>query len=120
MTLGATLERFFNSFGIPGYPKTSVPDKVAFPYLTYEIYDGDFLSGEAYPSIEVYYYTESESVPNAMVRTISNRIGLGGVVLPYDDGAVWIKKGNPYAQNVPNEDSTIKQRHINLIYEFLR
>jgi hypothetical protein len=40
-------------------------------------------------------------------------------MLPCDGGAVWIKRGSPFAQRIKNtSDDMIKRRYINLSAEF--
>lgn len=119
MTKTAALYDFFQSFGIPFYPTTSVPDDVIFPYGTYEPVTASWGDGEQNITVNLWYYTESEAIPNAKVDEISKYIGLGGVQIPCDEGTIWIKKGMPFSQNI--FDSTapgIKRRYLNITAEF--
>lgn len=120
MTKAAALHRFFSSFGISAHPATSVvnengvPD-VTMPYLTYLAPTGSFNSGPLSITVNLYYRTESEAVPNAKVEEISERIGDGGVQIPCDRGSIWLTRGSPWSTPVSNEtDPAIKQRYINV------
>lgn len=124
MTPEAAIYQFFNGFGIPAYAATSVPDKdeVTFPYITYDLtVPGELGDGESMMTANVWYRTESEAEPNAKVREIGRAIGKGGVTLRCDDGAVWLKRGTPWAQSVSisGEDDKIKRRYLNVDVEYL-
>lgn len=118
MTEAAAIQSFMGSFGIPAYPVTSVPDDVEAPYLTYTLVFGEWGGGETNISVDLWYRGESEAKPNAKVKEISRSLGMGGVQLPCDGGTVWIKRGSPFAQVVPDEDNSVKRRLINLSVEY--
>lgn len=122
MTIGLALYNFFSSFGLLAYHATSVPtdqDAPDFPYLTYGTVFDDFAS-EAPISASVWYRGESWAEPNAKAQQIGKAIGKGGVMLPCDGGALWLKKGNPFAQPMgDNNDDKIKRILFNLTVEFL-
>lgn len=119
MTKGAALQSFFESFGMTAYPHTSVPSDAIFPFLTYTSFNGGW--GDIVTvTVDLWFYTESEAIPNAKVQEISDRIGLGGVMLPCDSGALWLQRGSPFAQAMKDEaDPTIKRRYINITVEYL-
>jgi hypothetical protein len=105
---------FLNSFGVPAYPSTSVPDEVAFPYLTYTVQDGGFDTVTAMV-LQLWYKTDSEAVPNAKVREIKEKISEGGTFIFYDGGSAWLTYGSPFCINSAWEgDSTVKLRQINI------
>lgn len=120
MTPEAAIYQFMNGFGIPAYASTSTPSDAEFPYITYDLVLGKWMGGEVNMPVNVWYRTESEAIPNAMVRSISRAVSLGGVQIPCDGGTIWIKKGQPWAQavRVEGEDEKIKRRYINLNLEF--
>lgn len=118
MNDAVAINNFWNSFGIPAYPSTSVPQKSEYPYLTYEVVNGDF--GEDVLSVvNTYHRTSSESKPNELVRKIKAKVGNGGTAIKYDGGAIWIKSGSPFAQAIPDEDKAVKRRYINVVYQYL-
>ena len=120
MTKEAALYQFFNRFGIPGYPTTSVPEDAVFPWLTYEVVTGSLEDGENAIVVDLWYYGESEAIPNAKAQEISNHIGNGGVVIPVDGGYIWIKRGSPWCRNLTDETNrNIKRRDLNVIVEYL-
>lgn len=120
MTKEAALKAFFNSFGIPAYPSSAVPDDVIFPYLTYDPVTDAFESAPVGITVNLWYYTSQESPPNEKAREISKRIGTGGAVIPCDEGFIWLMRGSPWCQNLRDDsDRNIKRRHINISAEFL-
>lgn len=120
MTETAALNKFFSGFKIDAYPNTAVPDQPLLPYLTYEVQRSDFEGGECYITVQLWYKSESEAVPNAKVDEIAKAIGRGGRMLTCDSGAIWIKKGSPWCINSNAEgDSTIKLRQLNVTLEYL-
>ena len=121
MTPEAAVYTFLSSFGIPAYAASSVPDQATFPYLTYDLVVGEWGQPEVNMPVNVWYRTDSEAIPNAKVREISQAIGMGGITLPCDGGMLWVKKGSPWAQamTVEGEDEKVKRRYININIEFL-
>ena len=120
MTPEAALYQFLSGFDIPAYVTSSTPDEAEFPYLTYDPVIGEELEGEVSMEVNLWYYTDSEAIPNAKVREIAASIGRGGRVLPYDGGAIWVKRGTPWAQSVTNSDNTmVKRRYLNIDLEYI-
>lgn len=120
MSKAEALYIFFNSFGLDGFPATAVPDDVTFPYLTYEVTTASWGGGEVNCTVNVYYYTESEALPNAKAEEIGKGVGIGGTRLKCDDGFIWVKKGTPFCQSLSEGDKNeIKRRYINLSLEYI-
>ena len=119
MTKDKALHAWFSQF-LPAYPTSNVPEDAVFPWLTYELITGAWESGEIALTVNLWYYTESEATPNAKAQEIADAIGMGGVLVPYDGGAMWIKRGSPWCQNIADEsDKNIKRRYLNITVEFL-
>lgn len=125
MTKDKALYRFFSSFGIQVYPDNAVlnengePD-VVLPYLTYTpVFDA--WGGEPVSlTVNLWYRTESEAIPNAKAQELSEAIGLGGKILPCEEGYIWLKRGSPWCQNLSDEaDQFIKRRYLNVTAEYL-
>lgn len=119
MTKAAALQSFFERF-LPSYAASAVPDDVIFPYLTYELITSAWEDGEVGITVNLWYYTTSESIPNAKAQEISNAIGLGGVSVPCDGGFIWVKRGAPWCQNLNDDaDPMIKRRYIQITAEYM-
>lgn len=119
MTPEAAIYTFLSGFAIPAYASSSVPDQAYFPYITYDLVLGDWEQGDVNMPVNVWYRTESEALPNAKVREISQAIGMGGVTIPCDGGMLWLRKGSPWAQavTIDGEDEKVKRRLLNISIE---
>lgn len=121
----AALYQWMGGFSIPAYPHTSVPDEgsddwLGFPYLTYELVEGEWMRGEVNMAVNLWYRTESEAAPNAKVREMRAALKDGGVTLPCQGGMLWLKQGSPWAQAMREEgDDKIKRRYVNVNVEYL-
>ena len=119
MTKGAALQAFFSRF-MDAYAASAVPDDVTFPYLTYELITSAWDGGEVGLTVNLWFYTTSEAVPNAKAQGLSDAIGYGGVTLPCDGGFIWLKRGSPWCQNLQDDtDPNIKRRYINVTAEYM-
>ena len=119
-TKAAALHEFFSSFGLAAYPVSSVPEDTVFPWLTYELVTSSWEQGEVALVLNLWYYTESEATPNAKAEEISKAIGMGGALLPCDEGVIWLKRGSPWCQSLQDAtDPMIKRRYINITAEYL-
>lgn len=120
MTPEAAIYGFLSQFGIPAFAATSVPDGQAFPYITYVMSTGSFWDGEIQLEADIWYRGDGEAEPNAKARQISEAIGGGGVMIPCDGGAIWLKRGIPFSQSMGDaSDDKIKRRYLIIIAEFI-
>lgn len=114
MTKEAALQAFFERF-LPSYAASAVPSDVEMPYLTYELITSAWEEGEVGLTVNLWYYTTSESEPNEKVREISKALGLGGVQLLCDEGSIWLTRGSPWCQSLTDaNDEQIKRRYLNI------
>ena len=119
MTKNKALFAWFNEF-MPFYRASSVPDDVVLPYGTYEYIDSAFDLGEVGLTVNLWFRTESEAIPDEKAQELSERIGYGGVTIPCDEGYIWLKRGSPFCQSLTYEnDPAIKRRYINITAEYL-
>lgn len=109
---------FWNSFDLIAYDENTVPDGEKLPYITYSVGEDDF----NYPvslTASIWYRSKRWDGITAKLEEISERIGRGGVTVPYDGGVIWIKKGSPFAQRMSDEDDSIRRIFINVEVEFI-
>lgn len=122
MTKTEALYQFWSSFGIPAYNESSVPtgkDKPDFPYITYQVVTDSF-NDNAFMSASLWYRNTTWKPAHAKSAEISQNISRGGKIISYDDGAVWIKRGQPFSQDMGDEtDNMIKRIVINIIAEYI-
>lgn len=119
MTRQQAITDFWDSFSVPAYPVTNVPDENKRPvaYITYQNPTSDFYGGDQYSQVNVWYRTTSEKKINSIVSEIEGAIPMGGKVVPYDSGAIWLKRGNPWCQAMADEDPEIKRRFLTISVE---
>ena len=123
------LDKFWNSFDIPAYDQTTVPDKIYDPvtmkmvpnkppYITYETAYDDFNHPVALTA-SIWYRDSSWTAITAKEQEITEKVSRGGVTIPFDDGAFWLVKGTPWAQRMDDpEDDMIRRIVFNYSIEF--
>lgn len=119
MTKAATIYQFWNSFGLTAYEENTVPTDADFPYITYQLVTDSF-DREIPLTASLWYRSESWTDINAKTEEISQKISRGGKIIPCDGGAIWLKRGQPFAQNMGDDsDDLIKRKLINVVIEYL-
>ena len=119
MTKAAAIYQFWNSFGLTAYEENTVPTDAAFPYITYQLVTDSF-DREIPLTASLWYRIESWTGINAKTEEISQTISRGGKIIPCDDGAIWLKRGQPFAQSMGDEsDNLIKRKYLNITAEFM-
>ena len=119
MTKAAAIYQFWNSFGLTAYDENSAPHDAAFPYITYQLVTDSFDS-EVATSASLWYRSESWTAINAKTEEISQKISRGGKIISCDGGAIWLKRGHPFAQSMGDEsDDLIKRKYLNITAEFI-
>ena len=119
MTKAAAIYQFWNSFGLTAYEENTVPTDAIFPYITYQLVTDSF-DREIPLTASLWYRSESWTAINAKTEEISQTISRGGKIIHFDDGAIWLKRGQPFAQNMGDEsDNLIKRKYLNLTAEFI-
>ena len=119
MTKAAAIYQFWSSFGLTAYEENSVPTDATFPYIAYQLVTDSF-DREIPLTASLWYRGESWTGINAKTEEISQTISRGGKILSCDGGAIWLKRGQPFAQNMGDEsDDLIKRKYLNITAEFM-
>lgn len=119
MTKAAAIYQFWSSFGLTAYEENTVPTDAAFPYITYQLVTDSF-DREIPLSASLWYRSESWTSINAKTEEISQKISRGGKIIPCDGGAIWLKRGQPFAQSMGDESNDlIKRKYLNITAEFM-
>ena len=119
MTKAAAIYQFWSGFGLTAYEENTVPTDADFPYITYQLVTDSF-DHEMPATASLWYRSESWTAINAKTEEISQKISRGGKIIPCDGGAIWLKRGQPFAQNMGDEnDDLIKRKYINITAEFM-
>ena len=119
MTKSAAMYQFWSSFGLTAYEENTVPTDATFPYITYQLVTDSF-DREVTATASIWYRSESWTAINAKTEEISRKISRGGKIIHCDGGAIWLKRGQPFAQNMGDESyDLIKRKYINITAEFM-
>lgn len=113
------LQAFWGSFGLPAYNEQTVPDDAQLPYITYEASE-DFFGSTIAQTASLWYYGPSWVDIMAKKKEVADRIGRGGIMISCDEGAFWLKRGEPWAQPMTDlSDDMIRRIVLNLEVDFL-
>ena len=119
MTKAAAIYQFWSSFGLTAYEENTVPTDADFPYITYQLVTDSF-DREIPLTASLWYRRESWTAINGKTEEISQKISRGGKIISCDGGAIWLKRGQPFAQNMRDEsDDLIKRKYLNITAEFM-
>jgi len=115
------LHDFWSSFGIGAYDENTVPTgeyQPELPYITYSVAVSDFDHPvNLYASI--WYYGSSWGPITKKLTEIGTAIGRGGIIIPCDEGAIWIRKGRTFAQRMSDPNDMIRRIYLTLGAEYL-
>ena len=120
MDSAQALQEFWSSFGWKAYDSTTVPSKdynPPLPRITYDVVFGEFES-PVIMTASLWDRGYSWEAISKKADDIYEYIGLGGRLLNYDDGKIWIKRGNPFAQRMSDEDDTVRRIYLNIDAEY--
>ena len=119
MTKAAAIYQFWSGFGLTAYEENTVPSDATFPYITYQLVTDSF-DREIPLTASLWYRSESWTDINAKTEEISQKISRGGKIISCDSGAIWLKRGQPFAQNMGDEsDNLVKRKYLNITAEFI-
>ena len=125
MTIEQAIHNFWSSFGLTAYDENSVPDNAKLPYLTYSVNIGDITSGPVTTQASLWYRSMSWKEITEKSEDIRNHLGIGGVMIEHDDGAIWIKRGSTFSQRMTagyvdaDRDKTIRRIVLTINVEFI-
>ena len=112
------LHSFWNSFGIPAYDETTVPDNHGDFYITYQAVT-DSLDRAIPMSANIWKLnTNSWSDISQKAEQISYALETVKTI-PLDIGYLYITRGQPFAQRMQEENDTLRRIHINIMAEYL-
>ena len=88
-------------------------------YITYEVATGS-LGEPVALSASLWLHSTSWAVISQKADEIAAYIGYGGRMIPVDNGYLWIKLGNPFAQRMPDEsERDFRRILLNISVDFL-
>lgn len=118
------LNKFWSSFGMPAFDESVTLVNKPFPYITYQVSTGDFDGGDVPLNASIW---DTEAQGHGALKFLAEKaeeirvkIGRGGILLPYDDGIIWLKRGTPFAQTLGGLDNPqIKRKLLLTFAEFI-
>jgi hypothetical protein len=116
------LHQFWSSFGLTAYDENTVPDNALTinfrKYLTYNVATAAL--DEPTPLYaNLWYKSSSWDEITAKANEIAGKISLVGSFTDYDGGTLWITRGKPFSQRMPDDDDTIRRIYVNVTAEFI-
>lgn len=112
------LHAFWSSFGWKAYDETTVPDDAVLPRITYDVATSSF-DNTVSLNASLWVRSTSWSEITAKANEIGSYIGRGGIILPYDGGAIWITRSVPWAQRMGDDDDTLRRIVLGITLEFI-
>ena len=115
------LYNFFSGFELPAYEENTVPTGAnvpALPYITYATATSGF-DNDVQISASLWYKGYSWEGADRKAAEINAALANGGKMIPYTGGALWIRRGTPFAQHMADENDTIRRIYLNLTAEYL-
>ena len=115
------LYNFFSGFELPAYEENTVPtgaNAPQLPYITYATATNGFDS-DVQISASLWYKGYSWEGADRKAAEINAALANGGKMIPYTGGALWIRRGTPFAQHMADENDTIRRIYLNLTAEYL-
>ena len=118
MTKEQTYRNFVSGFTWKAYDENTVPDDATLPRITYNLSVAEFGFPVAM-SLSLWDRSTSWVTVTNKANEIYNAIGLGGKIISFDGGYIWIKRGQPFSQRMADEDDSIRRIYIVLEVEYL-
>ena len=105
------LYNFFSGFELPAYEENTVPtgaNAPELPYITYATATSGF-DDNVQISASLWYKGYSWADADRKAAEINAALAHGGKMIPYTGGALWIRRGTPFAQHMADDDDTIRR-----------
>lgn len=111
------LHRFWNSFNIPAYEVSSVPDDAGYPRITYSAAIGS-IDNDVQIDASVWDKSTSWGTVDGIVNQIES--GITAMDCPVIEGGRYrVYKGTPFAQRLGDTDNEIRRTVLHVNFEFL-
>lgn len=117
MNKAQAVQTFWESFGVPAYEESTVPDDAVMPYITYSMVSDSV--GHPIPMTgSIWDKAYSWARVTNIADMISNEL-VQVKSIPLDIGYLYITRGTTFAQRITDEDDTVRRIYINLMVEYL-
>lgn len=121
------LDNWWKSFQWEAWEENSVPDNALKDYGHYITYTAGTSEFERPMMLSASLWERSTSWAGTVNKAseIEAAIGLGGTVIPFDGGAIWMKRGSPFSQRMngndyvsEGKDDSVRRIYINVEVEY--
>lgn len=111
---------FWSGFTWPAYDEGTVPDDAVLPYITFESGTSGFDEAPLVLTASLWSRSTSWAAVEEKSAEIAAALGMGGSLIGYPSGALWVKRGNPWGQRLmePDDDS-LRRIVLHIKAEFL-
>ena len=113
-----TIQNFLEGFIVPVYDENTVPEGATYPRITYAYSEDEFDRPVVIP-VSLWDRSYSWTRVTALAGSIRNAIPPGGLLIPYENGRIWLKRGTPFEQRMGDDDDAIRRIYINLEAEYI-
>lgn len=117
------LHSFWSGFGWAARDENTVPDdamtRFGGHYITYNVATAAL--NEPVPLSADLWAKDGTSWADITRKAneISQAISVGGKLIPFDGGYLWICRGVPFSQRIGDTDDTVRRINLNIMAEFL-
>lgn len=119
MKKAQALQALWSSYGLEAYDRYTVPPGAVMPYITYDGTTDSFDSTVSL-STSLWYYSTSWAEIAEKAEQIATDIGMSGKLIHYEGGAMWVTRGQPFAQRMNDpEDNNIRRILLTVNVEYL-
>ena len=116
------LHAFWSGFEWVARDENTVPDNAMVlysgHYITYSLVTAALDERVQLPA-NLWCKDTSWATITAKANEIAAAIGIGGKLIPYTGGYLWITRGNPFSQRLASDDDTIRRIYLNCTAEYL-
>ena len=114
-------DNWWNSFQWQAFEENTVPDNALSQYGHYLTYTAGKSEFDRPMMLSVSAWDRSTSWAGTVNKAseIEAAIGLGGTMIPFDGGMIWMKRGVPFSQRMSDEDDTVRRVYMNIEVEFI-
>lgn len=117
-SVSSTLQAFWSSFGVPAYVEGKVPSTAKYPYITYTLSTGEFMSTQSTPG-RLWYQDSSIANSNIIVDKIYDRISNGVDLSVNGHGHLYLAPSSPFIQYYNGDEVNLQIVYFNITTHFL-
>lgn len=111
------IQSFWESFSLPVYDETAVPDDAVMPYITYNASISS-LDDPVALTANLWYKTNSWADISRKANEISDAL-VQVKTIPLEKGYLYLTRGTPFAQRMVDEDDTVRRIYLVIMAEYL-